>query len=292
MTTESEGPGPEGPLEAQELFPGSRPLVGVIHLPPLPGAPGWIPGSHSMADVSETAVREARVLEEGGLGGLLVENYGDAPFFPERVPPETVAAMALAVRSVVEAVNLPVGVNVLRNDARSAVALAAVAGARFVRVNVHTGAMFTDQGLLEGRAHETLRTREALRTPLTLFADVLVKHATPPPGVTLGQAARDLRYRGKADALVVSGTGTGEPPTPDELREVKQAAPEVGVWLGSGLTPETAPALLSEADGAIVGSYLREEGRAGSPLDPERVAALVEAAARVPTSSTPSRPGP
>lgn len=230
--------------------------------------------------VIERALADAQALVQGGMDGVMVENYLDAPFYPGRVPPETVAALAVVVREVVLAVSVPVGVNVLRNDAASALAIAAATGARMIRVNVHTGAMLADQGWLVGEAHETLRMRSRLGAPVAILADVLVKHATPPAGLDLAQAARDAVHRGLADGLIVSGSGTGQATDPERIRAVKAAVPEAPVWIGSGLAPETAPDLLPLADGAIVGSALMRGGVAGSGVEIERVRAFVAAAGR------------
>jgi membrane complex biogenesis BtpA family protein len=142
------------------LFPSRKPLVGVVHLPPLPGSPRARAG---LDGVLEFARRQAKGLLEAGFDGLVVENYGDAPFFAGSVPPETVAALAVIAREIVAlAGKAPVGVNVLRNDARAALGIAAVSGASFIRVNVHSGVAATDQGIVEGKAAETLRARELL----------------------------------------------------------------------------------------------------------------------------------
>jgi membrane complex biogenesis BtpA family protein len=224
-----------------------------------------------MNRVLERAVADAETLVEGGLSGIIVENYGDVPFHPREVPTETVAAMTAAVHAVCRVAPIPVGVNVLRNDGPAAVAVAGACGAAFVRVNVHAGVMVTDQGLLEGRAHETLRLRKTLGTSVSIFADVFVKHATPPPGLTLEEAARDTRERGLADVLVVSGRATGGPTAVEHVKRVRAAAPDAPVWIGSGARPETAAALLQVADGLIVGSALEDGGVAGRAVDPRRV---------------------
>ncbi len=259
-----------------DLFPTVRPIVGMVHLLPLPGAPRW---GGSMDAVLERALADAAALAAGGVDGLLVENFLDAPFYPDHVPPETVAALAVAVAEVARAAHVPVGVNVLRNDAAAALAIAAATGARFVRVNVHTGVMLADQGWLEGRAHETLRLRARLfpAAPPALLADVLVKHAVPPAALDLAQTARDTWHRGLADALIVSGEETGAPTDAARVERVKAAVPDAPVWIGSGLSPENAPSLLAAADGAIVGSVLARGGRAGAGIDPERVARLMAA---------------
>lgn len=221
----------------------------------------------------------------GGMDAVLVENFGDLPFLPGRVAPETCAALSLAVAAVLEEVaeagaprRIPVGVNVLRNDAATALAVAAVTGASFIRVNVHTGSMFTDQGLLEGEAHATLRRRATLAPGVGICADVHVKHATPPAGASLEEAALDTLERGLADVLIVSGSGTGRPVDVERLRRVRAVAPGAHLWVGSGVTPASVRSLLEVADGVIVGSALEEGGRAGAPVDPTRVRAFLNAA--------------
>ncbi len=261
-------------MRLRDLFSAPRPLVGMVHLLPLPGSPRW---DGSMPQVIERALSDALALAENGMDGVIVENYGDVPFFPAAVPPETVAAIAVVVGAVVEAVRVPVGVNVLRNDAAAALAVAVATGAGFIRVNVHTGAMLGDQGWLTGRAHETLRARATLGADVAILADVLVKHATPPAGVDVGQAARDTWQRGLADALLVTGPATGSRTDPARLRRVREAVPDAPVWVASGLSPENAAEVMALADGAIVGSALERDGVAGNPVDRERVRRLLDA---------------
>ena len=153
-----------------------------------------------MDAVLKRAVADALALSAAGFDGLMVENYWDVPFYRGSVPPESVAAITAAVIAVRAATPLPVGVNVLRNDALAAIGIAAATDARFVRVNVHTGSMWTDQGLVEGRAADTLRLRAKLGSESAILADVHVKHATPPAGSAIGPAAADTWRRGLADA--------------------------------------------------------------------------------------------
>jgi hypothetical protein len=232
-----------------------------------------------MRAVLERARADARALAEAGMDGVLVENFLDAPFFGGAVPPETVAAVTRAAAEVVAELSalspVPVGVNVLRNDARAALGAAVAAGAVFVRVNVHVGTMWTDQGVLEGRAARTLRARAALGARIALLADVLVKHATPPPGLTVEAAAADTWTRGLADALVVSGAGTGMETDLERVARARAGAPGAPVLVGSGVTPATVARVLERSDGAIVGSALARDGRAGAGVDPGRVSALV-----------------
>jgi hypothetical protein len=235
-----------------------------------------------MTPVLERARADAGRLASGGVDGIVVENFGDVPFFAGAAPPETVAALTLAVTAVMDAaraaVPRPVGVNVLRNDARAALGVAAATGAAFVRVNVHTGTMWTDQGPITGDAARTLRARDRLCPAVAIFADVHVKHATPPGGEALEAAAADAWHRGLADALIVSGASTGGATDPEEVRRVCRAVPAAPVWVGSGVTPDSVSALVEAgARGFVVGSALQEEGVSGAPVDTDRVATLVAA---------------
>ncbi len=251
-------------------------LVGVIHLLPLPGSPR----ARAIVDVREQALRDAEAWARGGADALIVENFGDAPFHKDRVEPHVVAAMALIVDAVRQATGLPVGVNVLRNDASAAIGIAAVTGARFVRVNVHVGALVTDQGIIEGRAAETLRYRRALDAPVEIWADVLVKHAVPLAPQPLVEVARDTVERGLADALVVTGQRTGEPPALEDVADLRRALPETRILVGSGITPNNIERYLPLAQGAIVGTWAKVQGRVQNPVDPERVRQLVQALGR------------
>ena len=224
---------------------------------------------------------DVTVLHSAGVDGIMVENFGDLPFLPGPVSPETVSALTRAMEVARGFTDRPLGVNVLRNDARSALGVAAAIGAAFIRVNVHTGTMHTDQGPLIGRAWETLRARAALATSCGIWADVHVKHATPVPGETLEDAARDTWERGRADGLIVSGSGTGLRTDPERIRRVQRAVPQAPVWVGSGVTPETAASLPDGIAGAIVGSWMQRDGRAGGRVDPERAKRMAEELGRL-----------
>lgn len=244
-----------------------RAVFGMIHLHALPGAPLF----RSIDRVLEAALADARAIRDGGCDGFAIENFGDRPFTRGRVEAETVAAMTRVIAEVTREVKLPFGVNVLRNDALSALAIAAATGASFIRVNVHTGAAVTDQGIVEGDAYATLRKRAALAPDVLIFADYMVKHATP-----LGEvSAKDLRERGLADALIVTGSATGAAADPARLYALRDL--DAPLLLGSGLTAENAGDF-PDADGAIVGTSLKT----GGAVDPARVEAVVRAFKNVP----------
>ncbi len=253
----------------------TKPLVGVVHLPPLPGSPEF---AGRIEQVIERARADAMAIVAGGMHGVIVENFGDAPFFTTRVPPETVAALTCAVSAVRDCVAVPVGVNVLRNDTHAAVAIAAATGAQFIRVNVHTGAAWTDQGLVQGRAHETLRLRSRLAPELRIMADISVKHATPVTPRPLVDEAKDCLARGKADALIVTGGATGARADLDEVAAVKRVIADAVVFVGSGVEPDTIADTLRVASGAIVGSALKLDGIVTNPVDESRVRRLVDRA--------------
>jgi hypothetical protein len=253
-------------------------LIGMVHLLPLPGSPRF---GGKFDQVLERAVEDALTLKEVGFGGLMIENFGDEPFYPDKVPPVTVAGITAAVSAVRAAVSIPVGVNVLRNDAISALGIAAVTEAAYIRVNVLTGTMFADQGTIEGKAAEVVRERLQLCPNTLILADVLVKHASPPPGLTIEQVGLDTWERGGADALIVSGPGTGAEPDPDQAMRLRGAVPEAHILIGSGATPANLTLLARAANGAIVGTFLKVDGRAAGTVDASRASAMVAAATKV-----------
>lgn len=252
-----------------------KPLVGVVHLHPLPSA---LRGGEPFESVLEAALRDGAALAEGGADGILVENFGDAPFHKgtrdDPVPPDVPAALAVVARELGQRTGLPIGINCLRNDACAALGAAAIAGARWVRVNVLSGASVTDQGLIEGDAARVLAYRKRLGSSALLLADLLVKHAAPLALTDVATAARDLAERSGADAVVVSGSRTGEPPDRARLQVVREAIGAVPLWIGSGLNVDNASELWPICDGAIVGTALKEDGCVDRPIDAARVAWL------------------
>ncbi len=258
-----------------------RPVIGMVHLPALPGSPS---SDGDRDAIRRRAVADARSLESGGVDAVLVENFGDAPFYPDDVPKHVVSEMTALAGAVSDAVDVPIGINVLRNDAAAALSIAAAADATFIRVNVHVGAAATDQGVLEGRAHETLRLRDRIDADVAILADVHVKHATPVGEADLERAALETVERGRADGVIVSGPGTGVETALEDVRRVRNALSahdrEVPVIVGSGVTPETVGDCFDAgADGVIVGTALKRGRETTNPVAEEHVATLVGATA-------------
>ncbi len=258
-----------------------RGLIGVVHVGAMPGDPRH--RGEGFAGTRIRAMNDAERYVEGGVRGLVFENFGSAPFPKgtrgDRIPPHHAAALAILVREAkARWPQLSIGVNCLRNDARSALGIAAAAEANFIRVNVHTGAYVTDQGVIEGEAYETLRYRDELGgRHIAICADVLVKHASPLAPLTPKSAVHEAFDRGLADAIVVSGVATGAAVDVDLLREVRDAAGDRVVIIGSGLTVDNAATLTPLCNGAFVGTSLKKDGKVSNDVDVDRVKALAAA---------------
>lgn len=270
----------------QDIFSTTRPVIGVIHLLPLPGSHRW---DGDLESVCRRAEQEAAALATGGVDAIILENFFDAPFTRDRVDPACACAMtacALRVRAISD---LSLGINVLRNDALTATAVAVACGAQFIRVNVLSGAMVTDQGIIQSCAHELMAYRKALAaTQIKILADVMVKHAWPlGTGSSIEHAAVDTVKRSGADAIIVSGTATGQEPALEDLSAVRQAVGDVPIFVGSGTTVANCASLLAHADGVIVASSLKRQGLVENPIDVERVRQVVNAVKNAAPSAKP-----
>ena len=273
-------------MELKHIFKTGNPVIGVVHLSPLPTSARW---KGKLKEVIDRAEQEATALAAGGVDGIIVENFFDAPFTKDCVDPAVVSAMTLIVDRLQGMVMLPIGINVLRNDAKSAMAIATCTEVQFIRVNVLTGVMATDQGLIEGKANELLRYRRELGSQVAILADVLVKHARPLGTPNLTTAVKDTIERGLADGVILSGWATGSPPTQEDLELASAAAGNTPVFIGSGANWENIPQLMQAADGVIVSSSLKRYGKIDETIDPIRVSQFVEAAKSVVTINPKTR---
>ncbi|MEM3952871.1 MAG: BtpA/SgcQ family protein [Nitrososphaerota archaeon] len=260
----------------KDLFEVSKPIIGMVHLIPLPGSPAY--GGWSMDEIIENAVKEAKILVENGVDGLIVENMWDLPYYVgKEIPPEEIAAHAVAAREVVKSVNVPVGITSIHNGGRVALSIAKAAGAKFIRVCLYTGSLLWDTGQLDhGNAAELMRLRKLLDAwDIRFFADVYKKHAVIFPGITPEIHAIWTDFY-LADAVIVTGRMTGDAPDLDLVKSVKQVVGETPVIIGSGVNIENVEELLSIGDGAIVGTYFKVKGVTQNPVDPERVRKFME----------------
>jgi len=255
-----------------------RPVaIAVVHLPPLPGSHSF---SGSVEEIVDYVLREVHIIEEAGFDALLIENFGDAPFLKRVRNPVTLTAFTVVVREAVRSSSIPVGINLLRNSACEAYAAAYAAGAKFIRVNAYVETLVTDSGIIEPAAPKLLRLRS--RYPgIAVFADVMCKHA-----VVLGVQSATPEYiratvldaveRGKADAIIVTGRRTGEPPDPWILMNVRKALDSYPVLMGSGANLDNLEYYLRFVEGVIVGSFIKENGRAGRATDRDRAKMFVQ----------------
>lgn len=262
-------------MDLTQIFQTSNPIIGVVHLLPLPTSARW---GGSLKAVIDRAEQEATALAAGGVDGIIIENFFDAPFVKDRVDPAVVSAMTIVVERISNLIMLPIGINVLRNDATSAMAIASCTNAQFIRVNVLMGVMATDLGLIEGQANQLLRYRRELGSNVAILADVLVKHARPLASPNLTTAVQDTIERGLADGVILSGWATGSPPNLEDLEIATAAAKGTPVFIGSGANWQNIAELMQAADGAIVASSLKRNGKIAEPIDPISVSQFVEAA--------------
>ncbi len=250
-------------MKFSQLFP-SKPIIGMIHMPALPGAPE---SRLSMNQLTDFALTEADKLQSAGLDACIVENVGDVPLFKEGLPPYSIAAMATLTKAVVQHTKMKVGVNMLRNACEEALSVAHVAGAHFIRCNILIGAYATDQGIIEGCAAKVARLRKQLGSDALVFGDVHVKHAYPIFNVEIEYAAQDLAERGGADAVIVSGARSPVPPSFERVRKVREAI-EKPVLIGSGISLSNVRRFFDQSDGVIIGEPdFKVKGVWGGPSD-------------------------
>ena len=256
-----------------KLFGKPKVVIGMVHLKALPGAPRY---AGKMGDVIDAAWADALTLEQGGVDGIMIENFFDAPFFKDHVPPETVAGMSRVVTTLRQKTNVPLGVNVLRNDGISALAIASACDAQFVRINIVSWAMLADQGIIEGRAAEIARYRKMLGADVLIFTDCLTKHAEPLAPMEMQWVALDTWERGGVDALVISGKATGFATDVSDVIAARRGAPDAPILIGSGASADNMADYLPHVDGVLVGTSLKVEGRVENPVALERVQAVVQ----------------
>ena len=267
---------PNAPSALASIFHDNRALIGMVHVDALPGAPD----AHREPDeIATRAAAEARTLADAGFDAIIIENMHDRPYVMD-VGPEVVACMTrvgLAVRTA--APGLALGVQILSRSGRQTLAVAHALGAAFVRIENFAYAHVADEGLMPtAEAGALLRYRRAIGAErIAVFADVKKKHASHAitADLSLADACRGAAFF-HADGVIVTGDRTGEPPSSADLAEAR-AATDLPIFVGSGATGQTLPAMLTHADGIIVGSALKSDGVWSNPLDPDRCRAMVSA---------------
>ncbi len=238
-------------------------VIGVLHLDPLPSSPLY----ESYEGVMDNALRDARALAEGGVDAILIENYGDKPFLKE-VDRVTVSCMSVIAWEVKKETGLPIGINVLRNDPFSALAIAKAVNADFVRVNQLYFISIAPEGTLEGKAGDLMRYRKFIDCRAKVYADVNVKHSHHI--VELEDYIENVE-RSLADALIVTGRTTGDEVDLKELKFIRDRT-DLPVFVGSGVNPNNLRRYIGLCDGVIVGTYFK----LGNRIDIEKVKRLID----------------
>jgi uncharacterized protein len=261
------------------MFAHPRPVIAMVHVGALPGTPA---GGASLRELEAQALHECRILREAGVHGVALENMHDVPYLRGGVGPEITAAMTVLALAVREASGLPCGIQILAGANHEALAVAHAAGLQFVRVEGFAYAHVADEGIIDSSAATLLRFRRQIGADgVQVWADVKKKHASHAltADVSIGEAAAATEFM-RADAVIVTGSATGEQPSEHDVAEVRGRC-RLPLYLGSGLTAENLPRYFAGADGFIVGSALKRNGRWNEPVDPHAVERFMAAHGRL-----------
>ena len=258
-----------------------KPIIGMVHALPTPGSPRA--RSCSIDALIEHGLAEAGRLKQGGVDAFLIENAGDVPFRrPENIGFETVGAMSVLGRAVVDEFDLPVGFNIVANAAKASLACAKAAGAQFIRVNQWANAYVANEGLIEGAAAEALRYRALIDgDDIAILADVHVKHGAHAivADRSIVEQARDVAFF-QADVAVATGLRTGHATDVGEISLIREGG-RLPTIAGSGVTPDNAAEILAHADGAIVGVSFKDDGTMWDITNVDRVRRLMDVVRKV-----------
>jgi len=261
-------------MDFQQVFKHTAPLIGMVHLKPLPESPDY---NGSIQAIYEQALADAKALDNAGIDALIVENFGDEPYLIGEPTSSQLAIMAAITREIQQSVSIPVGVNVQFNAWQSEIAIAHTCGAQFIRVEVFVDNVMSAQGTVPACSAQLTRLRKQLgATDVMLVADIQTKYTQNLIPQSLAQSAVDAQTAG-ADALIITGAATGKATPLDDIPAIKKVV-ELPILVGSGANPDTIRDILAVADGAIIGSALKVDGNVWNPVSLERTQKLVQAA--------------
>ena len=247
-------------------------IIGMLHLLPLPGSPNY---DGSMDVIFDRARNDLENLLEGGFTKVNIENYGDIPFPKTPASPVTISSFTKIVTKLEQEFDFDFGIQVMRNDALSGMSIAHVTGASFIRVNVLTGAMIAEEGIVEGNARSLIELRKKLNSDVKVYADVLVKHAVPLGNQDLRLTAKATVERNMADGIIITGDITGEEASVDDLIKLKGEI-DKPVLVGSGINKDNVSNYLEYCDGVIVGTSLKENNKTNNPVSRENVREFIK----------------
>jgi membrane complex biogenesis BtpA family protein len=264
------------PDDGRLFAPGAGTLIGMIHLPAMPGSPRH--DGASVREIETRAIEEALLLHRAGFDAAMVQNTGNGPGRKDADVAE-VAQMAAIGRAIRDATELPLGVNILKNGVASAFGLASAFGAAFVRIKVYVGAIIGSEGIVEGAAHEALSERRRLGLDhVPILADIADRTSRQIAETPVAELASWAVLHGNAEALVVTGRSLVD--TCRMLDELRDARLGVPVIVGGGAAPDNVGELLGRADGVIVGTALKDEPAFDAAISERRAAEFVLAARR------------
>lgn len=249
-------------------------VYGVVHLKSLPGSPG---NYLALDEIIEFAQEDVNNLIFGGVDGIIIENFGDTPFVKDDISKRTLASFTTVVENIEYDRDIKVGINVLRNDGISALSIAESTKADFVRINVLNNVMmYTDQGMIEGKAHEIAQFKNSLSKEIEIYADVFVKHAVPPEGSKIENHTEELIYRAGADVVIVTGDGTGHEINIEDLNKVRDIVPQGKLAIGSGVNAENIEQYVDIADILIIGTNFKLDQDVSKRVDQRSVEQLIQ----------------
>lgn len=250
-------------------------IWGMIHVPALPGSAN---NTQSINEIIDFCLTDAQIFFENGVDHLFIENFGDAPFPKNTVDPQVIAALTTIINHIkVRFPSMVLGVNVLRNDALAALAIASITQSPAIRVNILTHARLTDQGVIEGCSYELAKFRRQLQSEVEVWADVDVKHSFPLADVPVSDAIHDMIERGGAHKIIFSGSRTGSEVDLSILKNIVEGnilTPEK-IVIGSGISEQNITNFMVYARNFIVGSSLKVDNNISNHIDPDKVSKLV-----------------
>lgn len=267
----------------------AKPIVGMAHLPALPGAPLY-DGAGGMERIRDAVRRDLEALQAGGIDAVMFCNENDRPYRLE-ADAASIAGLTDVVATVRGDLSVPFGVDLLW-DPRATLAVAAATGAAFAR-EIFAGAFAGDFGLWVRSAGDAFRyRREVGAEGVRLLFNINAEFAAPVAPRPLPEVARSILFSSSPDALCVSGPITGQPVDASGLAEVAAAVRGSGVpvLVNTGFRAKQAAALLRHADGAVVGSSLKVDGVTWNPVERARVEVLMRAVAEAGSSGDAKAP--
>tara|TARA_B100001123_G_scaffold217303_1_gene245354 strand:- start:811 stop:1572 length:762 start_codon:yes stop_codon:yes gene_type:complete len=247
--------------------------IGVVHLKALPGSPSY---ENNLSEIYKSALEDSTALQNGGVDSIIIENFGDIPFTKNSISKLTLAHFTNIAKELSDSLNIDIGINVLRNDGESALSIADSINANFVRINILSGTMYTDQGIIEGKANKLIKLKNSLSNNIEIYADVFVKHAVPPIGYTIENQTEELLLRAGADKIIITGDGTGKEINFEQLEKLREIVPKGQLAIGSGVNESNIENYKNIADILIIGTGFKVDQNIAKPIDVKSVEKLIK----------------